>query len=77
MCEGALMTKFAVTLDEPSADALRLPGFIICMGERTRDPCGTGAYLEELARDMGEILSCKGDRISKPKIIQVDKPNFW
>jgi hypothetical protein len=56
MCEGAFMTKFAVALNEPSADAFGLPGFIICVGEGTRDPCGTGAYLEELARHMREIL---------------------
>jgi hypothetical protein len=56
MCEGAFMTEFAVTLDEPSADAFWLPRFIVCVGEGTRDPCGTGAYLEELARYMGEIL---------------------
>jgi hypothetical protein len=56
MSEGAFMTKFAVALNEPSADAFWLPRFIICVGEGTRDPCGTGAHLEELARYMGEIL---------------------
>ena len=50
------MTKFAVTLDEPSADAFRLPGLIIHVGEGTRDPCSTGAHLEEFARYMGEVL---------------------
>ena len=46
------MTKFAVTLDKPSTDAFCLPGFIACVGEGTRDPRGTGAYLEEFARHM-------------------------
>lgn len=50
------MTEFAVTLDKPSTDAFRLPRFVICMGKGTGDPRGTGAYLEELARNVGQIL---------------------
>ncbi len=50
------MTEFAGTLDEPSADAFRLSGLIICVGEGARDSCSTGAYLEEFARYVGEIL---------------------
>jgi hypothetical protein len=53
MRKGTFMTKFAVTLDEPSADAFWLSGFVKCVGKGTRDPRGTGAHLEEFAGNMG------------------------
>jgi hypothetical protein len=47
------MSKLAVTLDKPSTDAFWLPGLVVCVGKRARDPGGTGADLEEFAGDMG------------------------
>jgi hypothetical protein len=47
------MAKLAVTLDEPSANSFWLPRLVVCVGKGTRDPRGTGANFEELARYVG------------------------
>ena len=61
------MAKFTITLDEPSADTFWLTGFVVRMGKGTRDPGGTGANLEKLARNVREVLCCGGGRMSRPE----------
>ena len=67
MCERAFMAKFTVPLDEPSADAFRLTRLVVRMGKGTRNPGGTGANLEKLARNVREVLGCGGESMSRPE----------
>ena len=72
------MAKFTVPLDEPSADSLRLTGLVVRMGKGTRDPGGTGANLEKLARNVREVLGCGGVRMSRPEAYVKDSiAYFW
>ena len=62
VCEGALVAKLAVSLDEPRAYFLLLAWLEDLVGEGAGRACGARADLEKFAWNMGEVFGWEGRR---------------